>query len=128
MGNGDGSYSFEGELSEHVRFQSCLITDNDEIGLVRRIAKEIDTEKFNYTRGGGLIGVIEEDSELDKLKKVILENNETRISHLQKIMKININKLNTMMVELCEIGFLEKGSSRSQGYRIVENEEKYPSS
>ncbi|WP_342532817.1 hypothetical protein MHB40_15160 [Lysinibacillus sp. FSL K6-0057] len=49
-----------------------------------------------------------EDSDLDKLKRVIAIHNTTKIAELREIMKININKLNDMMKELVNENWLEK--------------------
>lgn len=48
--------------------------------------------------------VEEEETELDKLRKIIIETGETRVSQLSDIMKININRLNELMKELVDEG------------------------
>lgn len=119
LGKGDGVISMEGSLIEHVRFQGCLITDDDEGVLINKIAKRMKEEKVIFE----LPEVIEEENELDKLKRIIIENNECRISRLQKLMKININKLNDLMRELCEEGFLKAPEYKSQGYQLIADED-----
>ena len=127
LGNGDGTMSFEGQRDEHIRFQGCLIVDDTkdegfESEIINKIADSMDDDKLNVE----LPEVVEEEeeTELEKLKRIIIENKETRVSHLQKLMKINMNKLNSLMKELCEEGFLEQGESRQQGYKLSQSASK----
>lgn len=124
LGDGDGTMSFEGQMEEHVRFQGCLIVDDPdkldlESQLINRIAENISDDKIEVE----LPEVIEEEevTELDRLRELIMTTGETRVSQLRDIMKVNINRLNDLMKELVDEGFLEKGESRQQGYKIVNN-------
>ncbi|MFS8629898.1 MAG: hypothetical protein LOD92_01740 [Bacillales bacterium] len=38
-------------------------------------------------------------------------------------MKVNINKLNGLMKELVDEGFLERGISRQEGYKLIASQE-----
>lgn len=118
LGNGDGYISYEG-AQEHVRFQSCLITDNDEIELIKKVSESMTDESFSIELVE--VGEDEEETELDKLRRIILDTGETRVSQLRDILRININRLNDLMKILVDEGVLEKGESRQQGYRIVTN-------
>lgn len=122
LGNGDGIMNFEGQLEEHVRFQGCLIVDDtdDESKVINNIANNIK---------GGDIGTllpeieeIVEESNLDKLKKIIAITGETRVSPLRDMMKININKLNDLMKELVDEKWLEAPKTKQSGYRLVVDE------
>lgn len=124
LGDGDGTMSFEGQREEHMRFQGCLIVDDPknegfESDLINKISESMDDDKMDVE----LPEVLEEEeeTELDKLRKLITETGETRVSHLQKLMKININRLNELMKELCDENFLEKGESRQQGYKLSQS-------
>lgn len=107
LGLGDGIFSEEGSLTEHLRFQGLLICDKDESRVINEVADYIDNNE-----------VIEEESELDKLKRVILENNTCKVNELRGIMKVNINKLNDMMKDLVDDGFLLPPESRQSGYKV----------
>lgn len=121
-GNGDGVLCMDGQREEFVRFQGCLITEGDEVELIKEIARSVNEDRVIIQ----LPEVIEEEeeTELDRLRRIILETGETRVSQLREIMKVNINRLNDLMKELVDEGFLEKGESRQQGYKLAANDEK----
>lgn len=50
-------------------------------------------------------------------------HNETRVSRLQKIMKININKLNKLMKQLVAEQFLSEPETRQSGYKLIADED-----
>lgn len=123
LGNGDGTMSFEGQMEEHIRFQGCLIIDdphNDDLEseLIRKIAEEMEDNK-QVVELPEVLEDEEEESELDKLRRLIKETGECRISVLREEMKININRLSELMKILVDEGLLEKGESRQQGYKLV---------
>ncbi|WGT38011.1 FtsK/SpoIIIE domain-containing protein [Lysinibacillus sp. 1 U-2021] len=126
LGNGDGTMCFEGQMEEHIRFQGCLIVDdpNDEgleSKLIRRIASKITQRKVNIDLP--IVEEVVEESELDRLKKIIANTKETRVSPLRNLMKININKLNDLMKELVEEGWLEAPKTKQSGYSLIIEEE-----
>lgn len=124
LGNGDGTMCFEGQMEEHIRFQGCLIVDDDEgleSKLIRRIASKITQRKENFDLP--IVEEVVQDSELDRLKKIIANTGETRVSPLRNIMKININKLNDLMKELVEEEWLEAPKTKQSGYRLIIEEE-----
>ncbi|MFF5816724.1 hypothetical protein [Lysinibacillus capsici] len=55
---------------------------------------------------------------------LIANTGETRISLLHNLMKINIKKLNDLMKDLVEEGWLESPITKQSGYRLIMNEEK----
>jgi len=57
------------------------------------------------------------------LKRVITATGETRVSPLRNMMKININKLNDLMRDLVEEGWLESPKTKQSGYRLVVSED-----
>lgn len=122
IGLGDGILDYDDSTSgEHVRFQGCLVTDGDESELISQIAESMDEDKVIMELPE--VVEVEEESELDKLRTLILETGECRVGVLREHMKININRLSELMKELCSEGVIEKGESRQQGYRIVKKEE-----
>jgi DNA segregation ATPase FtsK/SpoIIIE, S-DNA-T family len=131
LGNGDGWMQFEGELEPHIRFQGCLIIDdpnNDDLEseLIEKIADTMEDYE-----GGELPEpemkeeeyIEEKESELDKLKRIIAQTRETRVSQLREMMKININRLNDLMKELVDEGWLQKPETKQQGYQLIASEE-----
>jgi len=126
LGNGDGVMSFEGQMEDHIRFQGCLIVDDPfdegiESELIKKIANTIGTgeSKFELPE----VNMTKADSELDKLKRAIVNHNTTKIAELREIMKININKLNDMMRELVEEGWLDAPKTKQSGYKLIVSEE-----
>lgn len=123
LGNGDGVLCFDGQMEEFIRFQGCLITEDDEVELIKRIAKEMNEDRIEMELPE--VNEKEEETELDKLRRLILDTGETRVSQLRELMRVNINRLNDLMKELCVEGVIEKGESRQQGYRIVMKDENH---
>ena len=125
LGNGDGTMSFEGQMEEHIRFQGCLIIDDPhdddlESQLIHRIAKSMDDFHVEELPE---VEEVEETSELERLKTLIATTGETRVSQLRELMKININRLNDLMKELVEEGWLSKPESKQSGYQLIATEE-----
>lgn len=131
LGKGDGVLSFEDQAEEHLRFQGCLIIDdpykeNKEGKLIREIGSKLAAIAGKSSNG---LNIIEEEmvvpmTEKDRLKQVIATTGETRVTQLRDIMKVNMNRLNELMKELVEEGWLLKPETKQQGYQIgVEEEE-----
>lgn len=126
LGNGDGTMCFEGQMEEHIRFQGCLIVDDlDDEGLecklIRKIASKIHLKKVNIELPE--VEEVVEESELDRLKRIIANTGETRVSPLRNLMKININKLNELMKDLVEEGWLEAPKTKQSGYKLIMSED-----
>lgn len=119
LGNGDGVMAFEGQMDEYIRFQGCLIIDDDndnkEFELIEDLADKISNGKFVYELPNDEV----EMSEIEKLKRVIATTGETRVSKLREIMRVNINRLNDMMKELVDDGWLERPHAKQQGYKLL---------
>jgi len=131
LGNGDGVMSFEGQIEEHIRFQGCLIIDDPkneglESQLIAQIASHmddyegVDLPELEETEE---VHIEETETEIDRLKRIIAQTGETRVSQLREMMKININRLNDLMRELAEEGWLQKPESKQQGYQLIAPEE-----
>ncbi|MCL1696245.1 FtsK/SpoIIIE domain-containing protein [Lysinibacillus sp. BPa_S21] len=126
LGNGDGVMDFEGQSDEHIRFQGALIVDdpNDEDlegKLINKIVNQIKHEKVIVELPE--VDESKEESDLNKLKRVIANTGETRVSPLRSLMKININKLNDLMRDLVEEGWLEPPKTKQSGYKLIISEE-----
>lgn len=119
LGNGDGVMDFEGQDEEHVRFQGCLIVDdpNDENlegKLINKIAEKIGNN--DYTREE--VELEQEDEDLVRVRNIILETGICKVGELRGLAKMNINKLNEIMKQLADKGFLLHPETRQSGYRI----------
>lgn len=116
LGKGDGVCKLEGQQREYERFQTPVMTldENEEEVIYEKLKdmfKDAPTMDFE---------IIEEDSQIDQLKKIIATHNETKISELQKLMGIRINAVSDLVKELVDEGWLEK---QGRGYEIVVDEE-----
>jgi DNA segregation ATPase FtsK/SpoIIIE, S-DNA-T family len=60
---------------------------------------------------------------LNKLKTIIANTGETRISQLQKEIKMRINTVQDLMAVLVEEGWLMKHKAKSKGYELIASEE-----
>lgn len=118
MGKGDGVARFEGYDKEFQRFQGCKIasTDEEEEDIYEKVAKLYDKETdFD-------LEVVEKKSQLDQLKELIANTGETRVSALQKELKIRMDTVQSLMSELVEEGWLIKHKARSKGYELIASE------
>lgn len=118
LGKGDGCALIEGLPKQYQRFQSPVITLDD-----KEWIEVIDNLKELYNQEDGIHLELEDvaiEEPMDKLKRIILEHNETRVGELQKLMEIRINDVSEMMKQLCEEGFLVKNGRK---YEIAEYEE-----
>lgn len=127
LGNGDGVMCFEGQLEEHVRFQGCLIIEDEkdeglEAELIEKIAESMTDGSYSLNLPDRKV-LTEEEKELLELKRLIAKTKETRVSKLRDIMKININKLNDLMRQLVDEGWLEAPKSRQSGYTLLLSDE-----
>ena len=123
-GDGDGVLCLDSQMEQFIRFQGCLITDGDEVALIKQIAEEMKEEKIIME----LPEVEEEEeeveeTELERLKRIVATTGECRVSQLRGIMKVNINRLNDLMKELVDEGFLEKPETKQSGYKLIANED-----
>jgi S-DNA-T family DNA segregation ATPase FtsK/SpoIIIE len=104
LGKGDGVCRLEGQLKEYERFQSPVLTLNeeDEEGIyngLKALFKDVVVEDM---------GLPESESELDKLKRIIANTNELRVSELQSKMGIAIGKVTDLLKQLLDEGWLRR--------------------
>ena len=118
-GQGHGVLCFAGQSEDFIQFQSCLITDGDEVELLREIASGMNNENNKWSITD--VEIVEEvDDDLVKLANLIIETGECRVSKLRENLRWNINKVNDLMKELVDIGVLYPPESRQSGYKLCE--------
>lgn len=106
LGLGDGLASLEGSMRLQ-RFQSPVLTLNklEEESIyneLKNLFKDLPSHDSE------LAEVEPEEEPIDKLKRIIANTEELRISELQKLMSIGINKVTELMKQLVEEGWLNK--------------------
>jgi DNA segregation ATPase FtsK/SpoIIIE, S-DNA-T family len=117
LGKGDGVAKLEGQLKEYERFQSPVLT------LVEEDEEEIYSQLKEMFHD---VDIVEEElpepeSDRDKLKRIIAETNELRVSELGRLMSIGNNKIHALMIELLSEGWLKK-EGRSYEVNVDEEE------
>jgi S-DNA-T family DNA segregation ATPase FtsK/SpoIIIE len=117
LGKGDGVCRLEGQLKEYERFQSPVLTLNeeDEEGIyngLKALFKDVVVEDMELP---------ESESEMDKLKRIIASTNETRVSELQSKMGIAIGKVTDLLKQLLDEGWLRK-EGRSYAINVNQDE------
>lgn len=119
LGKGDGVYRFEGIQGLH-RFQSPIIsTDDDEQDKIIKHFSGYWKGDFKHET----IPVKEKKSDLDNIKIVIAETCETRISAIQKILKIRTEKVQECFTQLVEEKWLSPPVSKKTGYGLLLSED-----
>jgi DNA segregation ATPase FtsK/SpoIIIE, S-DNA-T family len=118
LGNGDGICSIEGS-TRLQRFQSPILTLNKmEEESVYDELKELFKDQPSHEHE--LAEVEHEEEPIDKLKRIIASQGETRLSELQKEMKIKMNTISELIKQLADEGFLEK---QGKSWVVVASEE-----
>lgn len=120
LGAGDGVCRVEG-IKRYERFQSCAIHTDDNI-----TSEAIERLKEHYIDEDPLdeIENVEVESDIDKLRSIILETGETRVSKLREVMKVRNEKIVELMNQLVDEGMLIKHKNRSKGYVLADNGDK----
>lgn len=115
LGKGDGVAMLEGNSKEFIRFQSPVIDldDNTTVDIIDKIADTYEGIQHEP------IKIIETEEPIDKLKRIIASTGETRISELQKEMKIRINLVSELMKQLVTEEWVIK---EGKGYKIIVSE------
>jgi len=119
LGRGDGCARIEGLPKTYQRFQSPIITlDDDEwmkvMDNLKAVFMDIELSELE------LAEPIPEDEPIDKLRKIIATSGELRISELQSQMGIGIGKVTDLMRQLVEEEWLGRDGKK---YVINANEE-----
>ncbi|PKR82877.1 FtsK/SpoIIIE domain-containing protein [Heyndrickxia camelliae] len=110
LGKGDGLAKIEGSKMEFERFQSAILSLDvkEEMRIydgLKELFKDLKVDD------GELIEVKEEEP-IDKLKRIIANTNETRVSELGRLMVMGNNKVHELIKELVEEGWLTKEGNR----------------
>jgi DNA segregation ATPase FtsK/SpoIIIE, S-DNA-T family len=118
LGNGDGICSLEGSMRLQ-RFQSPILTldkmeEESVYNELKLLFKDLPSHEHE------LAEVEPEEEPLDKLKRIIANNGETRLSELQKEMKIKMNTISELIKQLADEGFLEK---QGKSWVVIASEE-----
>jgi len=119
LGKGDGVCKLEGQLKEYERFQSPILTldEEDEEGIyteLKELFKDVVVDS-------GELEEVKVELEIDKLKRIIANTGETRVSELQSSMGIAIGKVTELLKQLVQEEWLSK---EGRGYVInVDDEE-----
>ncbi|WP_080845586.1 FtsK/SpoIIIE domain-containing protein [Cytobacillus gottheilii] len=116
LGKGDGVAKLEGQIKEFERFQSPVITldENEEELIYGNLL-----EHFKDAKKQVPVDIVEEEKPIEKLKKIIANTGETKLGVLREQMKIRMNDVTDLIKELVEEGWLEK---QGKGYVVVAEE------
>jgi S-DNA-T family DNA segregation ATPase FtsK/SpoIIIE len=116
LGNGDGVAAIEGYHKEFERFQSPVISliDDEVSDMLESLKEQLGSSDVEGME------ICEPESNLDRLKRIIANTNENRVTHLQKEMKIRSEDVQGLMVELAEEGWVEK---KGRSYVITATED-----
>lgn len=111
LGRGDGCIRSDGQSKEFIRFQSptvSLSSDEDEEAVFDRIRDYYKSQpKLEYPI------MVKEETEIEKLKRIIATTEELRVKELAKEMKTRVANVGELLKELEEEGFLTKmGNTR----------------
>jgi S-DNA-T family DNA segregation ATPase FtsK/SpoIIIE len=121
LGQGDGVMRLDGQTKEFIRFQSPVITldDEEEEKVYEKIKKAY---KGEVVEGIEIVEELKEEP-IDKLKRIIAISGETRISQLQKEMGVRINTVQDLMQQLVDEKWLIKHAAKSKGYELIASQE-----
>nr|WP_285864317.1 FtsK/SpoIIIE domain-containing protein [Lederbergia lenta] len=120
FGKGDGVAMIEGQLKEFERFQSPLITadENEEIGVFNKLRESFGNMKI--ASEPAVPEIVKEEEPIDKLRKIIATTGETRVTKLRELMGIRINVVQELIQQLASEGFLKKENNK---YEVTATEE-----
>ncbi|MGG3890344.1 FtsK/SpoIIIE domain-containing protein [Metabacillus fastidiosus] len=121
LGFGDGVVKYVAQVEEFIRFQAPVITldENEEEKTFVRIKKLYKGEQIERLE----LANVKQESDLDKLKKIIANTNETRFSRLREELGKGSNIVKSLMNQLVEEGWLSKPESKAKGYQLIINED-----
>ncbi|MBD1379182.1 FtsK/SpoIIIE domain-containing protein [Metabacillus arenae] len=121
LGFGDGVIKFVGQVEEFIRFQAPVISLDEDVEektfeKIKNLAKNEFVENIQLED-------IKYESDLDKLKRLIANSGETRVSRLREEMGIKMNVVSQLMQQLVEEKWLEKPESKAKGYKLIASDE-----
>lgn len=113
LGKGDGACKLEGQLKEYERFQSPILTldeeKEDEIySQLKELFKDVVVDNVELEE-------VKVEEPIDKLKRIIAITSELRVSELGRLMEIGNNKVHSLIQELVEDEWLKK---EGRGYVV----------
>lgn len=125
LGKGDGVMKIEGSLVEFQRFQSPIVVPDESLeGEVYYELSNYLSNKYKGTPNNNKYVSsslqksslhLDEDSDLDRLKKIIANTGETRVAPLRQELSIKTSLMPGLMSRLVEEGWLIKHASKSKG-------------
>lgn len=129
LGRGDGVMRITGYKKEFQRFQSPILTTDEELesNILLQIGKELSKYQNKAKSINRNIEIVEQDNEeesreedlLFKLKSIIANTGETKVTNLRKAMEIKSETLTKLMGDLVEEGWLKKHESKAKGYELI---------
>lgn len=137
LGKGDGVLKAEQFTSkEFQRFQSPIISpnENEEEYIYEKLCEYLNKIYKNNKNKKIIIDsdnnehekefTQKEDNEnLIKLKRIIASTGITKMSELREMMGVKNATLSELMGRLVDEGWLERGRSKAEGYKLIANEE-----
>ncbi|AIW03213.1 FtsK/SpoIIIE protein [Bacillus phage Mater] len=141
LGKGDGIAAIEGASKEFQRFQSPMVSPDevieadvyenlieyykgntvaieapseDIVEVVEEIREEVVSEE---------VIEVEEETLLDRAKKIIATTKETRITKVRGLLEVKQDTVAELFEQLIEEGWLLKHKSKSKGYELIATEE-----
>jgi S-DNA-T family DNA segregation ATPase FtsK/SpoIIIE len=120
LGKGDGVCRLEGQLKEYERFQSTILTlveedEEDIYDSLKELFKDVVVD-------GGELEEVKVEKPIDKLKRIIATTGELRVSHLQDLMGIAMNKVHALIHELVDDEWLIQLPNKRYEINVDENE------
>jgi DNA segregation ATPase FtsK/SpoIIIE, S-DNA-T family len=118
LGKGDGVAMIEGQEKEFERFQAPILTldESEEEEIYKQLKQLFNDVKVSHEE---LEEIIEEDP-IDKLKRIIANSRETRVSTLRELMGIKMDLHQDLMRQLVDEGWLEL---KNRKYSLIVDEE-----
>ncbi|MEL3959379.1 FtsK/SpoIIIE domain-containing protein [Caldifermentibacillus hisashii] len=114
LGNGDGVAMLEGNVREFIRFQSPIISLNEqEVDDVIKNLKEILKNRNEYSNEPFV-------KPIEKIKLYIAQTGETRLAKICEHMQIRMSDVGDLVSQLVKEGWLEKDG---KGYKIIASDE-----
>lgn len=135
LGRGDGVMRIEGYPKEFQRFQSAIISpdESQEAEVYRRLADELracitrdksKNEEQDMKDQKPLEKPLNEfEDQLYKLKEIIANTRETKVTYLRDALGVKTTTLTELMNRLVDEGWLIKHSSKTKGYELIVSED-----
>ncbi|WP_099301857.1 FtsK/SpoIIIE domain-containing protein [Bacillus sp. Marseille-P3800] len=120
LGKGHGIMQREGAFG-FEEFQGAIIsTDEDE---TEDVIQNIKLHQSKSDKSDTLLNLDPSSSLEERIKIIIATIGETRVAHLQKILKVRTSKVNDALSDLVEQGWIKRGATKQEGYSIRASED-----